>query len=148
MHTLGAIHTHQRMDRDEHIYYQKKCRRPDGVAQFEKVNFNFPSDSVPYEYNSIMHYPCQTFSICEGKRNCDRTCPTLFPKYGKCSQVGSYIPTPEDWKMINQYQCTGNNNIGDRRTTKKIGLLDPWYCGSDPGMCSWFGCSCPALCRC
>jgi len=148
MHALGAIHTHQRMDRDKHIYYKEDCVKPGKKSQFTKMNFNFPSNDLPYEYNSIMHYGCDTMSICTGKRYCSQECPTLFPKNGKCSEVGLHHPTVNDWKMINQYQCTGNGPNVEETTTEKSYPIDPWYCGSDTSACYWYGCYCPKLCRC
>ena len=47
MHALGAIHTHERRDRDEHIDYWEMCVKPGMTDQFQKVNFNFPSDGLP-----------------------------------------------------------------------------------------------------
>ena len=39
MHALGAIHTQERTDRDDHIYYQERCVKPGKTDQFQKVNF-------------------------------------------------------------------------------------------------------------
>ena len=47
MHALGAIHTHQRMDRDKYINYQEWCVAADKRDQYRKVPFNLPSDGLP-----------------------------------------------------------------------------------------------------
>jgi len=104
-HALGAIHTHQRKDRDRQFTYDSRCLgNPGNRDQFNKVEFSMPnSENIPYEFSSIMHYECDTMSVCQGS-GCQ--CNTLQPKDGtSCSDVASDLPTDMDWKMIRQYQC-------------------------------------------
>jgi len=108
-HALGAIHTHQRKDRDRHVTYDSRCLgNPGNRDQFNKVEFSMPnSENIPYEFSSIMHYECDTMSVCQGS-GCQ--CNTLQPKDGtSCSDVASDLPTDMDWKMIRQYQCAGDS---------------------------------------
>jgi len=103
MHALGAIHTHQRQDRDRYVTIDESClSKYNDKYQFTKTNFHFPSDSLPYEYKSLMHYGCDTLSKCN-QGQC--TCPTIQPKQGGCSQTGSNVASLQDWKMINHYHC-------------------------------------------
>ena len=96
MRVLGAIETHLRMDRDQYIQFNLDC-----VAYgswFTKKDFILPSEGIPYKCNSIMHahngYPfCPTFKVQEGNDD--------------CTVMGSDVPIPEDWKMLEKYQCGG-----------------------------------------
>jgi len=113
-HALGAIHTHQRMDRDYYVTHNDQClRNPGNWDQFNKIEFSMPNnENIPYEFASIMHYECDTMSVCEGS-GCQ--CNTLEPKDGtSCADIRSELPTDMDWKMIRQYQCGG-----DSRTSSK-----------------------------
>jgi len=110
-HALGAIHTHQRKDRDYYVTYTEKCLgNPGNWHQFNKKEFSMPdSENIPYEFASIMHYECNTMSMCPPGSGCQ--CNTLQPKDGtSCSEVGSDLPTDLDWKMIRKYQqCDGDS---------------------------------------
>eukprot|EP00092_Neocalanus_flemingeri_P012877 GFUD01013873.1.p1 GENE.GFUD01013873.1~~GFUD01013873.1.p1 ORF type:complete len:265 (+),score=43.29 GFUD01013873.1:42-836(+) len=98
MHTLGAIHTHQRADRDDYIIVHNECIMQGAEDLYSKVGYNTLSIEIPYKCNSIMHYENSTFS---------NGCPTMTPRPDNtdCSQMGSFEPIDEDWDMLNKYQC-------------------------------------------
>jgi len=117
-HALGAIHTHQRDDRDKWITTNKGCLEdPRDWAQFNIEEFHMhTSKDIKYEFASIMHYGCDTWSRCRPGSGCQ--CNTLEPIDGtSCSDIGSDLPTEMDWKMIREYQCAG-----DLGTSSKPGL--------------------------
>jgi len=118
-HALGAIHTHQREDRERYVIYNQTClKHPNDDNQFTIEEFNIPTDieEIKYEFNSIMHYECDAFSWCKSG---DCHCDTLEPKNGtSCSVVGSNQPTELDWKMIRQYQCGGGDSGASSSTAK------------------------------
>jgi len=116
-HALGAIHTHQREDKEKYVTYNKRCLiHPDYDDQFTIEDFPIPTDTedIKYEFNSIMHYNCDTWSWCKGG-GCQ--CNTLQPKDGtSCSVLESNIPTEMDWKMIRQYHCGGDSGASSTTT--------------------------------
>merc|ERR1712025_413324 len=114
-HALGAIHTHEREDRDRYVTYNKRCLKdPSDDDQFQKTGWNLPTKNIPYDFKSVMHYECDTMSWCE-HRGC---CNTLQPKDGtSCSVVGSNQPTELDWEIIRQYQCGGDSGTSSSTTT-------------------------------
>jgi len=111
-HALGAIHTHQREDREKYVTYNDKCLinpYKDNQFTIEEFPIHTDKEDIKYEFNSIMHYKCDTWSMCMG-RNCQ--CNTLQPKDGtSCSVLGSNLPTEMDWKMIRKYQCGGDSGV-------------------------------------
>jgi len=115
-HALGAIHTHEREDRDRYVTYNKTCLKdPSDDDQFQKTGWNLPTKNIPYDFKSVMHYECDTMSWCE-HRGC---CNTLQPKDGtSCSVVGSNQPTELDWEIIRQYQCGGDSGTSSSTTAK------------------------------
>jgi len=115
-HALGAIHTHKRMDRDDYITYDRRCLIDQSEVtrhQFDKEEYPLQTDTeeIEYEFASIMHYGCGTFS--------NGQCNTIEPKDGTpCSALGSNpLPTDTDWEMIRQWHCAA-----DTRTTSKPGI--------------------------
>ena len=147
-HALGAIHTHQRTDRDKYIRYEERCSK--APSQFTKERFNLPSEGIHYEYESIMHYGCDTFSVCMGYKGCDRECPTITPLESNCDVIGQTdYPTMQDWDMIRQYhQCEGGPSTyptGTTETTRASvtpgcqyqNMWGEYFCSSNKNMC-WF----------
>jgi len=116
-HALGAIHTHQREDREKYVTYNDKCLinpYKDNQFTIEEFPIHTDKEDIKYEFNSIMHYKCDTWSMCMG-RNCQ--CNTLQPKDGTpCSVLGPNLPTEMDWKMIRQYQCGGDSGVSSTTT--------------------------------
>jgi len=98
MHALGAIHTQQRVDRDEYIIYHEQCVQPNRKDQYRKQEDNPVDFSVPYRCDSIMHYKDTAGS---------NGCPTMEPRPGNtnCNRFGSDNPIEEDWSMLNLYHC-------------------------------------------
>jgi len=156
-HALGAIHTHQRKDRDYYVTYNRRCLRdPGNWDQFNKVEFSMhTSKDIKYEFSSIMHYECDTWSRCPPGSGCQ--CNTLEPNDGtSCSDIKSDLPTEMDWKMIREYQCAGDPGTPSKPAipTKQPPIPSwpwgwpnlPWYqipsfCSFtdvyDPQWCAW-----------
>merc|ERR1712112_649308 len=127
------------MDRDDYITYDRRCLRdqsPVTRSQFTKEEYPLPTDTeeIEYEFASIMHYGCGTFS--------NGQCNTIEPKDGTpCSALGSNpLPTDTDWEMIRQWHCAA-----DTRTTSKPNIpvwpWNWWDCmytdNADPHDCDW-----------
>eukprot|EP00092_Neocalanus_flemingeri_P019164 GFUD01020762.1.p1 GENE.GFUD01020762.1~~GFUD01020762.1.p1 ORF type:complete len:320 (-),score=47.81 GFUD01020762.1:727-1686(-) len=134
MHTLGAIHTQKRPDRDDYIIVNHECIQLGAEDQYSKVGYNTLSIEIPYKCNSIMHYENSTFSIGHG-------CPTMTPRPDNtdCRQMGNYEPIYEDWDMLNKYHCndetTDNTDTTDNPKHSTQGSCD--Y-EDDMAMCSLF----------
>lgn len=65
-HSLGLWHEHSRLDRDDYIEIIKENMDPRNLYNFEKhpLASKDPSkDFGGYDYESIMHYPANVFSI-------------------------------------------------------------------------------------
>jgi len=73
-HTLGLIHEHQRMMRDDHVKVLWANIPADRHAQFKKWNVTYGDTPLastglsPYDLKSIMHYSSWTFAY-PGKRS-------------------------------------------------------------------------------
>jgi len=136
-HALGVMHTHKRMDRDEHVLYNKDCLKyPENDAQFTKQDFRWKKESegIKYELNSVMHYECDTM----GKRNCN----PLTPVDGtSCNDVGGDEATEMDWKMVNQYQCQPTCSYQDHDWLCPIWIR---YCSTNEYVKE----NCQASCKC
>ncbi|KAK3855788.1 hypothetical protein Pcinc_037834 [Petrolisthes cinctipes] len=65
LHALGFKHTQVRYDRDDHIKVYKDRVSPKRWKNFVRtkgVKGYLASLGLPYDYNSILHYPPYTFS--------------------------------------------------------------------------------------
>eukprot|EP00092_Neocalanus_flemingeri_P030098 GFUD01032676.1.p1 GENE.GFUD01032676.1~~GFUD01032676.1.p1 ORF type:complete len:282 (+),score=37.40 GFUD01032676.1:164-1009(+) len=137
MHTLGAIHTQKRPDRDDYIIVNHECIKLGAEDQYSKVGYNTLSMEIPYKCNSIMHYENTTFSIGHG-------CPTMTPRPDNtdCRQMGNYEPIYEDWDMLNKYHCNGETTDDTDKTDKtdipKHSTQGPCDYKDDMAMCSLF----------
>ena len=59
-HALGLWHEHQRVDRGEHIDVLYENIDPAAVANFQHPPAASVTDyNLPYDVNSVMHYPSQ-----------------------------------------------------------------------------------------
>merc|ERR1712236_134050 len=100
MHALGAMHTQQRVDRDEYIIYNKNCVEWGKENQFKKHKKNDMNFSIPYRCDSIMHYGYGQFS---------KGCATMrpHPSNPDCiiTRYGYEVAIEEDWEMLNKYHC-------------------------------------------
>lgn len=64
MHALGIYHTQSRSDRDKHVRIDTNQVEKDFVLNFEKFDENVVSHhSLPYDYDSVMHYGAYDFAI-------------------------------------------------------------------------------------
>jgi hypothetical protein len=91
-HATGAIHEHQRSDRDTFVTVQ-----PDNIIPDKKGNFERLGDSInltDYAPPSIMHYGTDTFSA--------NGSPTLLPVDPSVVLNGPSTFTPPDLDAINQ----------------------------------------------
>ena len=113
LHALGIRHEHQRFDRNYYIHINQTAIRPPYVRNYyrRKKRLSYISNAgLPYDYNSIMHYPRLGFSI-------SRTQPIITPIV-PCAQIGQRkrMSTIDVARINRLYVCTG------------------WYLGDDiPG---------------
>ena len=63
----GATHEQNREDRDEYVKIVEDDILKKAMTNFEKKGALFSSYSTPYEYDSIMHYDENAFSVSGNK---------------------------------------------------------------------------------
>ncbi len=75
MHALGFYHEQTRDDRSDYVRILWDNIKPDKKPNFENPDrvLNFNVDIGPYDFSSVMHYPCTAFAKRSGLR-------TLEPK--------------------------------------------------------------------
>ena len=63
LHALGVYHTHARPDRDKYVTVHFENIQEDAKNNFKKQSTEQASTfGVPYDYDSVMHYPDWAFS--------------------------------------------------------------------------------------
>ncbi|GJM17916.1 MAG: hypothetical protein DHS20C14_01290 [Phycisphaeraceae bacterium] len=88
MHALGAIHEHQRADRDTYIEILWDEIDPGWWPQFDKLPNSVASKHGEYDFESIMHYKQCTFTNCAVLLSCTE-CRTIQmqPEYAEYQGV-------------------------------------------------------------
>ena len=81
---FAGFHTHQRLDRDSHIYMNWGNIHEEGKSQFEVCDGRWDCETwgYPYDCDSIMHYAKDQFST--NREDTIGTCSYLYvqvPKY-------------------------------------------------------------------
>merc|ERR1719187_440944 len=106
LHALGILHEQSRGDRDNYIYIYKENISPNMLFNFGKYNTTSQyGQSVPYNYNSIMHYGSEAFSK-NGK-------PTILKKNMERIYANRKEITEKDLKKIRiMYRCSGGGGEG------------------------------------
>ncbi len=67
LHTCGIEHEHNRVERDEWIKINWDNIKKKQRHNFEKLSANeYSNYDVPYNYNSVMHYPLDAFAKVKG----------------------------------------------------------------------------------
>ena len=59
MHALGAQHTHMRRDRDKYVKIYMRNIPKEKRKNYYKKSEGFSNYSLPYDFDSIMHYPAK-----------------------------------------------------------------------------------------
>ncbi|XP_041356007.1 uncharacterized protein LOC121373424 [Gigantopelta aegis] len=101
-HAIGLIHEHQRPDRDDYIVIRYENASPGTLWDFEKRTWSSVHNySVPYDYESVMHYGPKAFSR-DGVKETILTKDARFQKtIGKVTELSFY-----DTKVVNlMYNC-------------------------------------------
>ncbi len=101
LHTLGFFHEHSRPDRDQYVRIIDENIRGGANFNFEKLGSEFINSlGIEYDYNSIMHYCENSFSVDPAKK---KTIVTLDPNAKVCD--GCEL-SPLDILQINLlYKC-------------------------------------------
>jgi hypothetical protein len=101
IHALGFVHMHMHKDRDDYVDIQWANIEKGKEVAFDKANsMLFGNYDTPYDFESVMHYAPNDFSI-NGK-------PTIVPKNRNwLSKMGQRVGVSEgDIKRINNmYNC-------------------------------------------
>lgn len=102
-HALGLAHEHKRSDRGDHVKINWKNIKSSWKAQF-KVDER-ASVRLPYDYQSVMHYPMFNKSIAKNRRlplmtpvNCKGNCPTSLSQRVGLSKL-------DHKKLGEMYKC-------------------------------------------
>lgn len=107
-HVIGFWHEHSRPDRDEFIRIQRKFIKSGVEYAFDKLPAKYVNSlGEPYDFDSIMHYAPNAFSI----DPYDLTKSTIQAKRGKNGQIpkfgGSHLLSPGDIRQTNKlYKCS------------------------------------------
>ena len=101
LHAFGLQHTQNRRDRDSYIRVNENNIKINKTSQFNKC-WNCDTFGVPYECNSIMHYPPYTFSG-NGRA-------TIESVSNECDLSSNpFKLTPNDWLLLhNAAKCPGS----------------------------------------
>lgn len=73
LHSLGFLHMHTAIERDEYVRVDYDNIMPGLLRNFEKYTTYVSMFKTPYDYGSIMHYSRGAFAL-------DKTKPTIDPK--------------------------------------------------------------------
>ncbi|CAL8083276.1 unnamed protein product [Orchesella dallaii] len=114
MHALGMYHEQSRPDRDKYINVVKTNVIRGFVNNFDKLSTKNVSIPFEYDYNSIMHYGINFFSV-------NRTRPTLVTKQ-KGTKIGQRINLSklDCLKLNSLYGCLDDSNPFQKRKYETI----------------------------
>ncbi|CAI4232841.1 unnamed protein product [Auanema sp. JU1783] len=107
MHSLGFFHEHARPDRDDYIYLNSNNIQRGRSDQFRKELLTHKTETVPYEYGSVMHYPTDLFAR-------DKSVPVIYPKDVRHVNTMGQRNRPSflDIKQVNDlYECHDACNV-------------------------------------
>ncbi|KAK0401699.1 hypothetical protein QR680_015924 [Steinernema hermaphroditum] len=128
--TLGLCGGHQRPDRNGYVIYDENNTNPNSRQYFDKVSFWDCKDfGVPYDFDSVLHYPPDWFTINESKPNLIAKDP--LHQYGMGRNTG---PAHSDYLLLNRlYKCPDNCAYAKTKC-ENSGFVNP-------NNCQW--CICP-----
>ncbi|XP_064611242.1 uncharacterized protein LOC135475322 isoform X2 [Liolophura sinensis] len=101
LHALGFYHEQSRYDRDDWIEINMENIREEHRINFEKIPQEMMEvNGLPYDYNSLMHYPLNAFAI-------DESVPTIITRRETKATIGQRRgPSTNDYLEINRlYNC-------------------------------------------
>ncbi|XP_018332160.1 high choriolytic enzyme 1-like [Agrilus planipennis] len=103
MHALGIFHEHSRWDRDRYVKIHPENIVPRYKSNFQKQSPENTSFSFEYDFDSIMHYGKNYFSIGSGK-------PTITPKVSGVKKLGQRkgMSVLDCLKLNDLYGCLDN----------------------------------------
>jgi len=106
MHALGFGHEQTRIDRDDYVTIIKENVVSERESNFRK--YEGKTFGLPYDYDSILHYPKNAFPI-------DRSKPTIITKNGE--SIGNrQSPSEYDIERIRRlYSCSSNGVIAKEK---------------------------------
>ena len=101
LHTMGFFHEHSRPDRDQYVRIIDENIRGGANFNFDKLGSEYINSlGIEYDYNSIMHYCENAFSVDPAKK---KTIITLEPNAELCNACEL---SPLDILQINLlYEC-------------------------------------------
>lgn len=95
-HVLGLVHEHQRSDRGGNVAIATTCTStPDAFT----VISGFPLNGTPYDFDSIMHVPCNHLAITS---DC-QACPTITPQGGASIGQRAHLSLGDAFEMAVRY---------------------------------------------
>jgi len=99
LHALGIFHEQSRADRDDHVHFFSVNVIQPFLHNFDKQSLDNTTFIYDYDYNSIMHYGPDFFSV--GKNR-----PTLLPK-GRRVAIGQRqgLSRTDCYKINSLYSC-------------------------------------------
>ena len=101
LHAIGFYHEHSRPDRDQYIKVIGGNIRPGFKDNFLKYDYRYINSlGIDYDYNSIMHYCANSFSISPSDKN------TIEPLDIQAKLCGGCELSPLDILQVNLlYKC-------------------------------------------
>lgn len=113
-HVLGAIHTHNRPDRDDFVAINWDNIDPAQAHNFKKKEGAIGPSENEYDYRSAMHYPANAFNFKGGNE------PTLLAldKRIKLKDFGHYVLDEQDYESLKKwYGCDSSNSTPETTPT-------------------------------
>lgn len=120
MHAVGFMHEQNRYERDSWIVVNRQNIRPGYESNFDKIGSDkINGQGVQYDYDSVMHYNLQAFSV-NGQ-------PTMRPLKRTTAEIGQRKRFSSfDIEKINRmYKCNGSVSGVDKPSNGGIsGVVD------------------------
>lgn len=107
MHVMGIAHEQCRPDRDNYITILWDNVREENYFDFTKMPADhFDSYDIPYDFNSLMHYPQNAFA--KPDKNI-----TMFANHDPNLELGQYkAPTDNDLEKVRRmYNCPLSGSV-------------------------------------
>ncbi|CAG7815354.1 unnamed protein product [Allacma fusca] len=116
VHVIGFWHEQSRTDRDNYVVVKLSNVPEEKRHNFDKYTTQDVNDfGVPYDYNSVMHYPDRAFISTEALQHHEKTIVPRDPR----AHIGQrkYLSKLDAEKINRMYQCPGRSETTTSTTT-------------------------------
>ena len=110
-HTIGALHTQTRPDRDNFVEINWGNVNPDGLGNFYMNEVILQKDDSEYDYDSVMHYPTFAFPIDSRYQTLRVKAPNTFDLPSHAHREGFSDQDEESFRLW--YGCPADDDQGE-----------------------------------